>query len=266
MARYDRMQVKGSHNSYSDARRLTLAEQLDGDPADPNAPPCRALELDMVQAPADLEWQVGHGGSYDPTDPERRPLAEWLHELRDWSENHPDHGVVTLHIDMKNAPRGFGIAEYAEGLDDYLERALDRDRIYAPGDLMGGLDDVVSAARAGGWPDLSIMGGKIVICLSGRPKRKDRYAEHEPRQRLCFVDRSWARWNQPPPRSGHWVFLNVLVTNTKPRWEEIRPFLRAGGFVLRGFNIVNPRRWTEAKAERLHILSTDALRDPGFLL
>lgn len=263
MATYDRMQVKGSHNSYS--RALTLGEQLDGDPETPSGVPCRALELDMVQSPTELEWQVSHGGAYAPTEPGVRLLSDWLHELRDWSDGHPGHPVVTVHLDMKNAPVGTGIGEYAEGLDAYVSGALGRDKLYGPADFVGGLDDVVTAGRAGGWPDEMFLQDKFVLCLSGRPKRKERYSEWRPRERLCFVDRSWARWDQPPPASGHWVFLNVMVDNRGPGWEELTPFLRQRGFVVRAFNLENPHRWAEARAAGVQILSTNQLRDPLFV-
>lgn len=262
MPRYDEHQVKASHNSY--ARGLSISAQLEGDPGVPGGAPCLGLELDLVQAGDRLEWQVAHAGPFDPNDPSRRLLSDWLAELRDWAEGHPDHEVVTVHLDLKNAPRGASHAEYAAGLDAYLTGAVGRDRIYGPADLIGGAPDLVRAGRAGGWPSVDLMHGKVIFCLSGRLKRKHRYAEQDPGTRLCFVDRSWARWAKPPPAEGDWLFLNVLVTNSKPRWEDLAGFLATPGFVVRGFNIVNPRRWREAKAENLNILSTDVLRDPDF--
>ncbi len=264
MPRYDEHQVKASHNSYS--KQASLAEQLEGDPQVPGAVPCGGLELDLVQAEDRLEWQVAHRGPFDEADPAKRLLSDWLVELREWAEGHPDHEVVTIHLDLKNAPRGASHAEYAAGLDEYLTRAVGRDRIYGPADLIGGAPDLVRAGRAGGWPPVELMRGKLVFCLSGRPKRKQRYAEQLPRERLCFVDRSWARWDRPPPERGHWLFLNVLVTNRKPRWQDLGGFLSTRGFVVRGFNIVNADRWRQAKAEGIHFLSTDVLRDPDFTL
>ena len=80
------------------------------------------------------------------------------------------------------------------------------------------------------------------------------------------MDKSWARWDRPPPDEGNWVFLNVLVTNKKPVWDEIRPFTERPGFVVRGFNIVNPDRFHESAEQGLNVLSTDALRDERFIL
>jgi len=264
MPRFDEAQVKASHNSFSEKLNLTLAEQLNGDPNVPGAFPCRGIELDIVQAPNDLVWQVAHSTSYDADDPTRLPLAGWLRDLEEWAASAEGYGLVTIHLDIKNTPSGTSLRDYAAGLDEYIAKALGRDRILTPGELMGGHRDLVTAARAGAWPHVEAM-DRFVICLTGNRRRKEHYAGYQPRERLCFVDRSWPRWDRPPPSEGDWVFLNVLI-NTRVHWPQIEQFTATPGFIVRGFNILNVFGWTEARSARLNVLSTDKLRDPQYVL
>ena len=137
------------------------------------------------------------------SDPARASLASWLKQPKSWSDKNPKHAPLTVHLDLKNAPTKANVATYAAALDKYLGDAIGHKRVYTPGELMGNFPDLVTAGRKRGWPDVSKLKGRVLICLSGGYKRKHHYAMHKPKRRLCFVDHKWASWNQAPPKAGH---------------------------------------------------------------
>jgi hypothetical protein len=247
--RYDQVAFRGVHNSID--KRFSVVEQLEGSGGVVGR--CTALELDLHQAPDAWTWEVKHLAGDEPT-----PLDDVLDDIVGWSDANPGHRVVTVHLDLKNAP--MGDADFARELDRLLVDAFGAGRIYAPGDVIGDQPDLVRAAKAGGWATMAELEGRFVFCLSGNGGRKKHYSEHDPKARRCFADFPGSRG---PSRRGHRVFANLFCEAHHFR-ENLRRLVRRAGFITRAYAVNQRGVWDTAMEEGLNIVSSDEL-DEGDL-
>ncbi len=257
--RYDQIAFKGSHNSIDRLRSLPWAERIEHQLSGTGglSEPCRALELDLVQDAHRFRWTVKHGVNGDGPD-----FIDVLDVVRTWADRpaNANHPVVTLHLDLKNAPLTHG--GFAAALDERLTDTFGASRICTPGAVMGAEVDLVRGARAGGWPTFGQLRGRLVICLSGHGARKLDYARRSPRSRLCFADYPGSRG---APRRGYRVFANLFVDAQGYRGNLDR-VKRHTGFMARGYNIVHRRTWDDSIAGRANVLSGDVLDSTDLFL
>src|SRR5690606_5395393 len=115
------------------------------------------------------DWCIAHDGRYDCDKPR---LSTILTDLDLWTSANEDHDPLTAHLDLKRQPRDD--AEFAVAFDQYIESYFDVDKLFRPADLIGNQPDLMRGARENGWPRLSALKGKVLFCLSGRSKTKER--------------------------------------------------------------------------------------------
>jgi hypothetical protein len=247
---YNQVSFKASHNSYD--RDETLVQQLAWDPNQPWQGGCRGLELDINQSEDGNYWSVGHVGGYSSKE---RQLSQFLNELRVWSQDGPDHDVVTLYLDLKEVHEGF-----ADDLDQYVSQYLGRP-IYRPGELMGAQSSVPNGARAYGWPTLNQLRGKFIVVLSGDSDAKAAYSNEDPRERLCFADKD--RDADESPESNTRVFFNYhLYESDHDEWGPVfRAQATNPASICRGYVINEGDFWDNALAAGCNIPSTDKVRN-----
>lgn len=254
--RYDEVRFKASHNSY--AKSISIREQLRFDRRHPDRRGFRGLELDVHQDTRGCPWCVRHlRGPCKRVDRfgDAAPgvtggcLEAWLTELRCWSEEDPDHDVVTLTLDLKRVTRPETFPEEFDGL---LERVgLGASRVFTP------------AALTGRWPTLGELRGLFVLCLSGVESVKAQYAMRS--DRLCFADIGLGPGKRRPAGDPR-LFLNY-------NWREyeigqgttFRP-PRGRPYVIRAYSLREDRAlgsWDRAERARINIMSTDWLRRLG---
>jgi hypothetical protein len=155
---------KSVHNSY--ARLEPLLDQLVYHRV-------RSIELDIHAAKAgttapDGEWFVYHDDMPFLRDSSCEHLGECLGQLTAFHRAFPRHEVVTLWIDLKEAPSaGHGTAE----LDALLVKALGRANLFSPEDAMQRCAGATTlrAALAGTcqYPTLDELRGKIIVTVTG---------------------------------------------------------------------------------------------------
>lgn len=267
--RYDELCLKASHNSID--RGAAIRRGAAGDPGSERCAaiveqlagsggliePCRALELDLVQADGRFQWTVKHGVRDDGPD-----LRDVLGAIAGWARapENARHPVVTIHFDLKNAHLDH--TDFATTFDAMLEEIFESKRIYGPGEVIGSHEDLVRGARNGGWAIFARLRGRFIFCLSGNSKRKTRYARHDPRARRCFADFPGSRGAR---RKGHRVFANLFV-DAAGYPQSLDRYRRHPGFITRGYNIVTRRLWDLSVDRGLNLLSTDVLKDRDFSL
>lgn len=273
--RYHEVRFKASHNSFQ-RREQPVTEQLHWDPHHPYQKSGRGVELDLVQHKNRWRWRVKHDQPYAnrcivrfrfPPFKQNNgmELRDHLEQLNKWSEEHPGHDVITVHLDLKNAPLSH--EEFAERLDSYLLRVIPENKIFAPAALMEDGSDLVTAAMARGWPKLGELQGKFIFCLTGKDEerhvgeRKKLYADSDAKNRLCFVDQSMGDGDgghRPPTDQGNRVFFNYNIFSGKKKWREtMKWFSRQHGFVTRGYVANNKKLWELAVAHGVNVIATD---------
>lgn len=102
-------------------------------------------------------------------------LVDCLTEVREWSDAHPDHVPVAIHLQFKDGPLIFDVpdqavpekwtAEAMVAMEDEITSVFKRDRIITPDDVRGVRDTLEQAVLADGWPALGDSRGKVMFLM-----------------------------------------------------------------------------------------------------
>jgi hypothetical protein len=169
--RIDQLQLKATHNSYHlETPGTQVADWMyTSDPLDVQASDegVRGFELDTHYDDGALD--VHHIPQLD----ERTTCAtlrDCLTVLRDWSDAHPGHHVLFLHIEPKDAEVGEkpDYAAYADALDAVLLEVWTRKRLVTPADVQGKEPTLRDAVKKHAWPTIESTRGKLLAYLDER--------------------------------------------------------------------------------------------------
>ena len=137
-----------------------------------------------------------------------------LTELEAWSDDHPDHLPLVVHLEAKDGAipdPGFGFVQPIPAtqatftaIEEEIRSVLDEDRIVDVGDVQGEAASLRAAIEADGWPDVDDLRGRFVFVLDDHGAKRDLYRTLHPdtRDRLIFVDA------QPPDDDAAFTVLN----------------------------------------------------------
>jgi hypothetical protein len=263
---FDQARLKGSHNTVD--RSETIPEALLFNPAAPYQAGVRNVEFDLVLAAEYVgdgdNWAsaVQHGGNYDWRN---TTLYDDLMILHNWHLANPGHDVITVYMDLKNAPGND--ATYTRKVEELFRQTLG-DTIYTPGMLQGSAPTLLAGAQKG-WPKLGALKDKFILVFSGDDgnpdvaRRRESLAQ-DTRQRLAFVDIDQrAAGNdptRPPYTDGNRVFINIQYGASG--WCNLAVAAQqATGFVRRIWVLNDQLAWTAATNAAVDILSTDKVRN-----
>jgi hypothetical protein len=157
----------GVHNTYDPAAYTYLAQALDAGSS--------LIELDAWPDTFTHEWKISHSNPFgnanncvaasSPADLYRggtnKNLEYCLDDIRVWQDAHPNHGPITVKIEMKpgfSGNSGMGAPE----LDAVIRGHLGG-RVFRPVDLLGGYATLDAASKADNWPSRSSLNGKVMI-------------------------------------------------------------------------------------------------------
>jgi hypothetical protein len=208
----------------------------------------------------------------------------YLIQLRDWGLKDPDHDVITLYLDLKKVNTQFDVSEmrpptipkfelsdkFPDQLDAYIRKYLkDKDgtRVYIPS-LLQGDETTLAAGAAKGWPKLSDLRGKFIICLTGDSDAKKMYAEAHSSRRLCFVD--IARSPGKPPRDDmkdepDRVFFNYeLEAISDSTCNVFKGAANQANEIIRVHTIKDGNVWDDALCCGCNLLATDKVSGYGW--
>ena len=235
--RINQIQVIGSHNSYKkaidpalfkvfaerdsasaskiDYEHISLAQQLD-------LGLCN-LEIDVYADekggkyahPKGMEMVKGQP-DFDPDKEMEKPgfkvlhipdldfrshgltLADCLHQLRNWSEKHPDHNPIFITLEAKEeglklpgftVPDKFTEQTYAQ-LDASLLQNLGKENIITPDLVRGKYGTLNDAVMHNAWPTLKQAKGKFLFILDDKKSKRALYMAGHPslKGRVLFAD------------------------------------------------------------------------------
>lgn len=192
--RMNQLQAEATHNSYH-VRPRTFGPDWNYS----NAPldvqlesqGVRGLELDTHYEPRCGRLQVFHLGVIDPLST-CATLVECLGIVRTWSDAHPWHHVLFMHIEPKDGVT----AETADEMIDAFEREVlsvfPRELIVTPDEVRGSATTLREAVTTTGWPTLAATRGRVLFYIDRTDAYRDAYT-HQGRDlngRIAFIDSS----------------------------------------------------------------------------
>jgi hypothetical protein len=227
-----------------------LAEQLDLG--------LRNLEIDVYADekggkyahPKGLEWEAAaHPPAYDPNGEMNKPgfkvfhvqdldfrsncltFADCLHQLKTWSDAHPDHYPVYITMNAKDNEikvPGFTIpekftAEVFDRLDKELLDNLGSSYLITPDEIRGTYPTLEQAVLAGHWPSMKTARGKFVFILDEGGEHRDSYIAGHPslKGRVLFTD--------SPAGTPEAAFM--IINDPKRDQEKIKDMVKKGYMV-----------------------------------
>jgi hypothetical protein len=143
-----------------------------------------------------------------------------LTELETWSDAHPDHLPLVIHLEAKDGeipdPLDLGFVQpipVSEGtfttIEDEVRSVLDDDQLVTVADVQGEAATLREAIEADGWPDVDDLRGRFVFVLDDHGAKRDLYRSLYPDtlDRLIFVDA------QPPEDDAAFTVLNDPIAD-----------------------------------------------------
>lgn len=246
---YNEVCMKASHNSYQ--KNETIIEQLTWYDENKFNCGCRAIELDISQSKYSKDWSVGHTDSYDV---HCRQLSQFLSDLMSWSNNNPNHNVITIHLDLKH----IATDNFPSDLDQYIKEHFPV-KIYTPGELIGNSVNLSQGAVNNGWPIIDELKGKFIICLTGDSNAKATYANTLPKERLCFADKD-ANLDIEPKDSNRVFFNFHIYHDERDKWiETIKKCAGKPNKIIRTYIANSKENWVDCLSSGCNLIATDKI-------
>jgi hypothetical protein len=120
-------------------------------------------------------------------------LANCLTQIENWSDNNPNHNVLTIFLDKKQGWSGKRGSRKPEDLDKLLLSIFGKEKIYTPMDFVSGSQDLRTAVKRYNWAPLNNLKGKIVFIITDATFFKsrniilDEYLQKLKETAVCFV-------------------------------------------------------------------------------
>jgi hypothetical protein len=175
LLRLNHIQTKGTHNSYHiaqpdggipkyDYTHAPLDKQL-------SKQGVRQFELDLYYYSDGFVVYHNEGDELTTCN----IFTDCLQIMKDWSDAHPDHHALFVHIELKEDKIGIDPEELNQKLDEEILSVWPRGRIVTPDDLQRGYPTIRDALNALGWPTLGETRGKILFLMLDFEAWRDSY-------------------------------------------------------------------------------------------
>jgi len=206
--RLNQIQVKGTHNSYHQQSliafhpshkytHLSLTDQLE-------KRGIRAFELDVHRPSFGSNLLVYHIAVIDAKTSCKK-FKDCLQELKNWSDQHPDHVTIFVWIEIKDATGGPKFANF-DRVDEEIRDVLG-DQVLTPDAIQKNYESLQAAVQQEGWPQIAETRGKFMFMLDQDERNAQVYLRNDSLQgRAMFVRASEETLNSP------WA----VVTKTGP--------------------------------------------------
>ncbi len=253
------LQLEATHNSYHIApatggaaewryTHAPLPVQLDTQGV-------RGFELDTHWNEACARYEVFHLTIFD-TGTTCNLFTDCLGLLRAWSDAHPAHHTLFVHIEPKDGWDSDTGEARAVALEREILSVFPLDMLVTPDEVKGGAATLRAAVTTKGWPTLGATRGRFLFYLDRSDKYRDAYTHgrKDLDGRLLFAD---ADATDP--------FAAVLVRNNGLSGRDAITALVKQGFIVRTFadkslsaSLAGDRTQLEsALASGAQIVSTD---------
>lgn len=210
--RLNQIQIKGTHNSYHQQpliawhashkyTHLPLTEQLE-------KRGIRAFELDVHRPTSGADLQVYHIAAVD-SKTSCSKFKDCLRELKNWSDQHPQHVTIFVWIEIKDGTGGPKFADFNR-VDEEIREVLG-DRLITPDDLQRRHETLQTAIQMDGWPTVEESRGKFIFMLDQDDRTPTVYLKNNslegrvmlPRANESSLNSPWAVVAKTDPGSFH---------------------------------------------------------------
>ena len=254
--RLNHIQLKGTHNSYHlrptapvpdwDYAHAPLNTQLQEQGV-------RGLELDIHWNAACGRWEVYHLPIIDALST-CRWFTDCLQTVRTWSDAHPSHHTLFLHIEPKDAIAAADLDARIASFEREVHAVFSDDLLVRPDDVRGSSPTLAEALRTRGWPTLGATRGRVLFYFDDSGAFRTAYTHNNAdlNGRVAFVDSA--------PTDP---FAGIAIINNPTRTAEINAALAARMIVrLTGWTATDHELMTPQDPRQLlpvggHINSTD---------
>jgi hypothetical protein len=117
-------------------------------------------------------------------------LRQCLDEVAAWSDANPDHVPVAIHVQLKDGPLIFDVADQAtpelwtaeqlDALDAEIRDVFDPEDLITPDDVRAGSATLEEAVLADGWPTLGDSRGKVMFLMINTGQYRETYLSGHP--------------------------------------------------------------------------------------
>jgi hypothetical protein len=236
----------------------------------------RSLELDLHRKkaehpPLDHDWWIYHE-SWDPDTTVER-LSGFLTLFGAIHHANPQHEVITLFLDMKEAFDAPSGAQSGAALDVLLRRHL-AGSMFTPADLLdwaqtqapgSPLTSLKAAITRAGWPTLAELRGKFVVVLTGKAATLNTYlAGSSPDQRAAFLSAGATKVSDVDNAPAHVLFFNmdafkIVKELGEHRLIQVAERVNQLRLVSRAYYVDLRNTWETVVRARCHHIATDCV-------
>ena len=205
----------------------------------------RVLELDVHASnnPTTWNWSVRHIGSGNNNNCRsgNEPFGICIDEIKRWHNNHPNHDVIILFIDLKSEWNENNNGQTPADLDQRLLSLVpNSDMIYKPRDLIGNnSSNMRLAAWQNNWPSMGDLTGKFIFVLTGKTSRLNDYMSQRGLDGIAFSALSVETQGEAISVSGVSTGLvpNIVFYNVKRSKDlNVGMYAHQNGYMSRVWN------------------------------
>jgi hypothetical protein len=222
--RLNHIQLKGTHNSYHQQgliawhashkyTHLSLSDQLE-------KRGIRAFELDVHRPLVGSDLEVYHIAAIDSKSTCSK-FKDCLREMKNWSDQHPNHVTIFVWIEVKDATGGLKFDNF-DRVDEEIRDILG-DRLITPEELQNGHETLQAAIQKDGWPRVDEARGRFIFLLDSDDRTPSIYLNNGslagrvmlPRANEANLNSPWAVVAKTGPGSFHRAALqrNFLLAD-----------------------------------------------------
>ena len=197
-----------------------------------------------------------------------------LHEIKEWSDAHPDHLPIFIHVEPKTEATGDIVHQLpklarsapfdstaCEALDQEVKSVFGEDLkgVITPDQVRGSYVSLEQAVLAGHWPTLRESRGKVVFIIDDAGKVRDLYRKGHP----SYTGRAMFVYSEPGTPEAAFVICNdperdfARIQLCVKQGYIVRTRSDEGGIQARSGDYTEANK---AKASWAQIISTDYYR------
>lgn len=191
-------------------------------------------------------------------------FSEALSEIKEWSDNHPDHIPIIITMNLKDEvidrpgfqnPLPFSITAL-DSVDNEILSVLGWDKLIHPDLVRSSYPSLEEAVIRNGWPLLSDSKGKLLFMLDAGESINALYVQDHPslRDRVMFINSK-----EGTPEAAFMILNNPFIS-----FGKIQEFVRKGYMVRTrsDANTIEARnndftRWQKAQESGAQVITTD---------